>query len=132
MTTLGCARLGSAIGVGTSITRASGTATFNAALAAGDSITIGGQLYEWIEVGPYGPGSMLFIAGQPPEQYAAQLIYAVNTGIFGGSPNASVYATISGAVVTLWSRVSGADGNSITLTKAAANITLSGATLSGG
>lgn len=130
----GPASLGTAVGVGTSITRARGTVTFNAAAAVADSVTVNVDILAWSNTGPFVPGEIPYPVAETPTatDFAAQYAEAINSGASGGTAHPDVYATRSGAVVTLWARVAGSAGNSITLAKSGANIAISGATLAGG
>lgn len=136
MNTPGTARLGTVIGSSSSDTRASGSVTFGGEPSASQTITVGGRPYEYVSTGPFIADDLEHPASIPPlfgvQAYAAQFATAINAGTFAGTANADVYATRVGAAVTLWARASGPGGNDITLATTSGNITVSGATLTGG
>lgn len=108
---------------------ATGTVTFSTAVPAdGDKVTIGGQDIVFVDEDPV--GMQVEIAGTIAAQ-ATALANFINdlTSTLG------VTATANAAVVTIKANAPGAGGNAVTLTKTAAtpaNITVSGATLTGG
>jgi len=115
-------------------TFATGTATVvTAPLAIGDTLTIGGFALIGI-CGPRTSGSNDFnIASLSPAALAVEIAAAINDP--ANAFAALVTATVVGATITLSAATPGAGGNAITLgatTTPAGNITVSGATLTGG
>jgi hypothetical protein len=114
-------------------TFASGTATVNNTLAAGDVLTIGGITLTGV-AGARTSGSDNFDASLGTvNALAAEIELALTDP--ANSFAASVTADAVGAVVTITSLVAGAAGNAITLTSLTVpggGITVSGATLAGG
>ena len=113
---------------------ASGTATVLVApLAAGDTITIGGVPLSGVN-GTRTSGSNNFsVNGGTVATIAAEIAIAINDP--GNLFSATVIATSSLGVVTLTAVAPGTGGNTITLaalTTPPGNITVSGATLTGG
>jgi hypothetical protein len=107
---------------------ASGTITFSTGVPVnGDKVTIGGEDVVFVDANPV--GMQVLIGGTLAEQ--ASLL----TNFLNDTPSLGVKATNAAAVVTLRSIGAGTAGNAITLAKTAAtaaNITVSGATLTGG
>lgn len=108
-----------------------GTLTVGIApLTAGNTITIGGTLLTGV-AGLRTSGLNNFsVSGGTVDTIATEIAAALNdtNNSFAGTIN----ATSVGGVVTVKSNVAGAVGNSITLATNTGNITLSGATLTGG
>lgn len=105
-------------------TKATGTVTFATAAAANnDVVTIKGQAFTF-KTAPAGAYQVL--PGASFGDSAANLAAKINAAGVG------VTATVAGGVVTLTCSDDGADGNAITLSKTGTNITVSGATLTGG
>lgn len=96
----------------------------------GDTLVINGTTITFVTAAPV--GSQVQIGGTAPETLQ-NLINFINNG-----GNAEAFAGIVIAirtaplVVTILSTLPGTAGNSITITKVAASLTLSGATLTGG
>jgi hypothetical protein len=102
---------------------ATGTITLTANLNATDTVTVDGVVYTAVASGA--TGNQFNIGG------TAALTATAMAAIINGSTN--VAAAAVGAVVTLTAKVTGHGGNARTVaTNAAARITLSGATLTGG
>lgn len=112
-------------------TYASGTVTVGAApLSAGDTITIGGVVLTGVS-GDRTSGSDDFsVDGTTVATVAAEIVAAINDS--SNSFAATVEASYSSGVVTITAVTAGAAGNSITLAVSAADLTASGANLSGG
>lgn len=108
---------------------ASGTVTFSTAPPiAGDKVTIGGVDLVFAVADP---GPMEVLIGGTIAATATNLANAINdlTMVLG------VHATVAAAVTTITANAPGEGGNAVTLAKTAgtpANITASGATLTGG
>jgi hypothetical protein len=108
---------------------ATGTVIFSTAVpAAGDEVAINGQAIEFVAAAPVG---MQVLIGATIGATAVNLANFVNdtSAILG------VTASVAAATVTLTANDPGTDGNAITLAKTAAtpaNITVSGATMTGG
>lgn len=107
---------------------ATGTVTFSTAVpVANDRVTIGGQAITFVAANPM--GMQVLIADTLAHQATALANFINETPALG------VTATAAGPVVTVRARGAGTGGNAITLAKTAAtaaNITVSGATLTGG
>lgn len=113
-------------------TRATGTITFTGSPTSG-TVTIGGSIYYLsVDTAPYSPTDVFDpFPVNNATTFAAALAARINAWLYGGSdPN--VTATSSAGVVTLTAKIPGAAGNSITLSDTAANVAVSGATLTGG
>ena len=146
-------QLGDSAGVGVA---ASGTITSNGTnVSAGDTVTIAGKTYTFIDSAstPSNEGEIQ-IAAAGYNSSMLRLAYAVNRYLPGTNDGVTykiaashplVYAVHSTGVVTLYAGTAsgtgstqtltpttGELGNSITLAKSAATLTLSGTTLSGG
>lgn len=129
---------------GTARTKATGTVTIaDNNFDAGDGVTIAGLFYEFVDT----PGAAREVdIGAAAADTASNLAAAINRSGSAGATtyhadtkkHPSVYATVSGAVVTLHALVPGVTGNSITVTETDGvgdDITLgglSGGALSGG
>lgn len=115
---------------------ASGTITFTGQPADGETVTIGGTTYTFKTTLS---AAYQVKIGATANETADNLRRAINdAGVEGTNygtgtdPHPTVTATVSTNVVTVTAKVKGAAGNSIALSKTSANITLSGANLSGG
>lgn len=109
--------------------QASGTITFTGNPLNNDTVTINGIVITFVTAGP--TGNQVLIGGT-----AAQTAVNLNT-FLTNSVNANLllmtYAVNVGTAVVTCTAVSvGTAGNTLTLVKSSANITLSGATLTGG
>lgn len=104
-----------------------GTITFSAAPAANDTLVINGTTVTFVASAT--TSVQITILGTAALQ-AANLAAYINAST---DANISLlYATVSGAVVTVYARIGGTAGNSYTLTKTSTAIAVSGATLTGG
>jgi hypothetical protein len=104
---------------------ATGSFTFSVAVpTAGETVSIDGQAISFVAANPI--GMQVLIANT----IAAQAVNLAN--FINETPALGVTATAAGPVVNLKSRGAGAGGNAVTLEKAAANIAVSGATMTGG
>ena len=92
--------------------------------AAGDTVTINGMEVEFVDANPV--GMQVLIGGTLGETATALAAFIVNT------PTLGVTATSNVGVVTLTATAPGSGGNEVTLESTGANITVSGATLTGG
>lgn len=107
--------------------KASGTITLGSNPAAGDTLTIGGTAISFVASAPTGNQVLIgSTAANTAANLQAFLQSSTDTQIVKCS-----YAT-SGAVTTVTYAVLGTTGNAFTLAKTGTNITVSGATLSGG
>jgi hypothetical protein len=116
---------------------ATGTVNITGLPVAAETVTIGGQIYTWRAA--VGATANEVKIGADATASAANLAAAINLGagsgtVYGSATtvNASVTASPAIGVVTLTSRLAGTVGNAITLTEASTNLTVSGATLTGG
>lgn len=116
-----------------SLVRATGTLTFSSVIAT-DVAVIGGITYTFIAT----PGSAYDVdVGADDTASAANLAAAINKSGGGATTyyetgtleNPGAYATSSGAVVTVLSRLPGTIGNGIILNSVDSTITASGDTL---
>jgi hypothetical protein len=120
--------------------RASGTITVGAGNAAnGDTVTVGGVVYTFRTTLVSGGAANEVLIGGNVSASAQNLVAAINAGAGAGTnygtgtiKHPSVTATNSGGVVTVTAVSYGTIGNSITLAAAGANLSVSGATLTGG
>lgn len=117
-------------------TKATGTVTFADVGDPNDTVVIGGQTYTLKTVLA---GANDVLIGGTLAATASNLNAAINAGVGAGTvygngtvANASVSSTVAAGVVTLTALAAGTAGNAITLTKTGTDITVSGATLSGG
>lgn len=103
--------------------QASGTITLTGLPVADETVTVNGQIFVWkasastalqVTIGADGPGS------------AANLNTKINDN------STSVTSSVAAGVITVFALAAGAAGNAVTLTEASSNLTVSGATLSGG
>lgn len=107
--------------------RASGTITLTANPAAGNTVTIGGTAVTFVASSPTGNQVLLGVtAAATAVNLQAFLAASADVNI-----SAATYSTL-GTVTTVTYGSIGTGGNSFTLAKVGANISLSGATLSGG
>jgi hypothetical protein len=113
-----------------------GTVTFTALPADGNTVTIAGRTYTF-RTAPSAADSVLI--GATTALTAANFAAAINrTGVAGitygetTGANTSVGAERDGSAVVLVALAAGTGGNSITLARVGANITVSGATFAGG
>jgi len=116
-------------------TSASAEITLTGEPLNGQSIIIGGESYVFnLGPAPYAP-TEISDPNNPfapvAEAWAAGLTARINLWRDGGS-DANVTATRSGSVVTITAKTAGTSGNSITLSENVSNLTISGASLSGG
>ncbi|GEM_PF-1252078 len=116
---------------------ASGTLTFSANPASGDSVTIAGTTYTFRTT--LTPAAYEVKIGATREDTAANLKAAINSESGYGTLYASgtlrlpgIVASLSANVLTVTATLPGAAGNSYTLAKNSSAITLSGSTFSGG
>lgn len=118
---------------------ATGTITIGTNPLDGTTVTIGGKVYTFQTTLTNVDGNVDI--GADANATATALAAAINLGAGAGTVYAAAttrptnfYATVSANVVTIvsWGVDHGVDGNAITLAETAANITLSGSTLSGG
>lgn len=119
-------------------TSATGTATVTSNAANNNTVTIGGQVYTFKTSLTAPTTANEVLIGVDADASAANLNAAINKAAGGGTTygsntvaNAYVTSTVATNVVTLTSRIPGPDGNAITLTESG-NLTVSGATLTGG
>lgn len=117
---------------------ATGTVTFSTAVpAADDNVSVGGVTYTF-KAAPTPPATLdpgQVAIGGTLAATATNLAAAVNGTDGVNAPNPLVTASANSAVVTFTAIEPGDEGNAITLAKTAAtgaNVTVSGATLSGG
>lgn len=127
---------GFSVYTGSAPAAATGTITFADVGDADDEVSIGGQVYT-LKATPTNPYDVDI--GASATATAANLAAAINAGAGAGTAygsgtvaNTDVSASAALGVVTVTARVSGTAGNSVTLTKTGTDITVSGATLSGG
>lgn len=106
-------------------TKATGTVTFANAPAAGDTVTINGTVFTFVAANPV--GTQLIPAANATAQ-ATAFAAMVNTV----TAATGVTAAAAAGVVTLTAAAAGVVGNAITLAEAGTDITVSGATLTGG
>ena len=106
---------------------ASGTATLATAVAT-NAVTVNGVTFTAVASGATGNQWNI---GASDTISAANLAAAINGSVTAGAAGV-VFATSSGAVVTIWSSVPGTYANNITLAKTGVPITVSGATRTGG
>lgn len=117
-------------------TRASGTFTFGGNVTDGESVTVNGQTFTFI-AGLTSVRQLVHSGGAnvpvgvDANTSAASLNEAFNL-VFGRDHPFSVTSSVSTNVVTVTAKQEGAVGNSIPITEATANVTVSGATLAGG
>lgn len=116
---------------------ATGTVNITGLPVAAETVTIGGQIYTWRAA--VGATANEVKIGADATACAANLAAAINLGagsgtVYGSATtlNASVTASPAIGVITLTSRLAGTAGNAVTLTEASTNLTVSGATLTGG
>ena len=108
-------------------TRATGAITFSGTGTANDTVTINGIVFTLKAA--YAVARDVVIgatAAATAANLAAELNKAANQALTG------VYASVSGAVVTLTALVGGTAGNAITTTESGTGASFGGATLSGG
>lgn len=117
--------------------KAAGTVTFAGVPAADDTVTVGDTTYTF-KAGAVAGANEVLIAGSASAA-ASNLMAAINAGsgsgnIYGAGTvaNADAVATVSGNVLSLTAKASGADGNTIALVETGGQTTASGATLTGG
>lgn len=108
--------------------QASGTLTFNTAGAAADTLTINGVVFTAVASGA--TGNQYNVAGTAALT-AANAQAAINASVTAGVLG-YVYASLSGAIVTIKASRVGTFGNEFTLSAGQASITASGARLAGG
>lgn len=111
-------------------TAATAVLTFNANPGEGDSVEVGGVTYTFAANPVIGESETLL--GATAADTAANFTAAVNGDAAGFLANSIVSAANAGDGVTLTARVAGAGANVVPVTIDAADITSSGATLSGG
>lgn len=120
-------------------TRAGGTVTISANPGAGNTVTIGSSVYQFVSsLTGSSPGDVLI--GASATATALNLIDAINkhqnagTTFNSSTPrNNDAYAPgISGSTITITARVGGSGGNSIALAATSGGTTVSGSTLTGG
>lgn len=107
---------------------ASGSITLTANPAANNTITVNGTLITFVASSPV--GSQVVLGSTAAITLANLLLFlqqSVDTNI-----QKATYAQGTGLVITVSYQVNGTAGNSFTLAKVGANITISGAVLSGG
>lgn len=116
--------------------KASGTITFAGVPTADDTVTIGARVYTFKAAVSAADEVLIGASGAAS---ASNLSAAINAGAGSGTAygsgtvaHADVDASVSGSVVTVTAKASGTAGNAIALLKSGTNITVSGATLTGG
>jgi len=116
---------------------ASGTITFSGNPGDDDTVTVGSTTYTFKT--SVGATAYEVLIGATKEDTATNQAAAINddqaaASGFGTATvrNPVVSASVSGAVVTVKAQYRGTPGNDIALTESAANVTVSGATLTGG
>lgn len=111
---------------GTGGAYASGTVTFaTAAPTDGETVSVNGIVYTFRATPTLANDVAL---GTTPAEAAANL----NAALVADAAGSNVVSTVAGAVVTIRATLAGAPGNAIALAETGVNITVSGATLSGG
>lgn len=118
------------------LTAATGTISFGGTGADNDTITIGDVTYKLVTT----PSAAFDVKlGATAADTASNLAKAINLSGVAGTDygtgttvHPGVTATASTSTVTVTAKVGGLGGNSIALAKTGSNITVSGATLSGG
>lgn len=113
---------------GTAAVRASQTYTFSATATAAKVFTINGQA---IVAHATVTANNQFAIGASKEASAAALAAAINASSTAAIAK-TVYATVSGAAVTVWAKSVGTCANALTTTTDDAGCTAGGATLAGG
>lgn len=111
-------------------TTASQTATFSGAATAADTVTINGVVFTAVS-NVSTPSNNQWRVGTSASTAAANLAAAINASTSNDTCG-TVYATSSGAVVTVFAKFPGVIGDSITISKSSTAITLGGATLVNG
>lgn len=121
---------------GGSASAATGTVTLSGAPTAGDTVTIGGQVYTYADTSA---NPFDVTVGADATASAANLRAAIMAGAGSGTAygagtiaNSDVTAVASTGTVTLTAKTSGVAGNTIALAKSGSAIAVSGATLTGG
>jgi phage tail sheath gpL-like len=111
---------------------ATGTIQFAGGISPGDTVTIGSTVYAYVATAPLG-------AYQFTGDTAANLRTSLRDAVLGeNGPSTPAHPTVTAAVggfpaiLTLTAKTAGEAGNSIALAKSGANITISGASLTGG
>lgn len=118
--------------------RATGTITLNANPTNGEFVEIGGVRYTFIvgQTGQYRKlvhsGGANVSVGAATNDTANNLAAAIQDAFGKDHPFSVLAASTPGDPVLLTAKQEGTPGNSITLVESSANITLSGATLTGG
>lgn len=111
--------------------KASGTITFaTSAPSNGDKVTINGLDFTFKTGAVTSPHDISLTGISSINQAAAALAYAIKNSV--DSRVSVLSASVSGAIVTVTFADIGVAGNAVTLAKTGTNITISGATLSGG
>lgn len=106
---------------------ASGTITFTGNPANNDTVTVNGTVVTFVTGSPV--GNQVFIGATSALTAVNLLTFLSNSQV----PNLlQCTYSLNGLILTVSAATAGVAGNSITLAKSAANITLSGATLAGG
>jgi hypothetical protein len=110
-----------------SATRATGTLTFSGTGTANDTITIAGRVFTLVAASASDVQVTIGASAAETATNTAEVLNrAVNVAATG------VYATVSGAVVTLTAIVGGTGGDSITTTESGTGASFGAATLGGG
>ena len=110
---------------------ATGTVTFSGAPSAGDTVTIGGVEFEFVSGTPATAYEVEINSGHGTAQNLCDTINAlVNQSAYVASAGVSAYK--STLDVVLRALEPGTYANSVSLSESATNVTVSGATLSGG
>ncbi len=115
---------------------AAGTVTFTAVPAVDDTVTVGDTTYKFVAA--LGAANDVLL-GSSPQTSAANLNAAINAGPGTGLSyhadtvaNTSAGSTVTSNQLQVKALVKGTGGNAIPLAKTGDNVTLSGATLTGG
>lgn len=96
----------------------------------GDTLTIGGVVITFVTATPVGSQVQI---GPDAQATLANLVLFINKGGLNDTLAGIAIAQRTGLlVITLWATLPGTAGNSTTLAKSAASLTISGATFTGG
>lgn len=140
--TIGCTALmdyeaiGGALTVGVDPVAATGYLQFSGDLSViSNGFAVGGTSYTYIPSGPAAPNEIVtdgVLTGFGGGLLSA-IVNAINGGVGGGSPNASVTATHDDVNKVMWTAIEpGTGGNSITSSETHVDSSVSGPTLTGG
>lgn len=107
---------------------AQATVTFQDSVAAGGTVVVNGVTFTAVASNP---GANQFLRATPKAVTAGHFADAVNASTSTGVSGV-IKAVLNGSVVTLFAITPGDEGNDYTLTETSAQITVSGATFTGG